>query len=474
MKYFKLDLLTLLISLFIFSSCEKDGTIGLDIDAQDSVKTAFTDTVTVRTTTVLEDDVATSGILQNPFGRIDDPVFGTTTVSLALGLSLPFDNYKFGVSPTLDSAILVLKYGDEFFGDSLTSKYVIDVHELSDNTPFSSLKTYTSKSVFEKATVRIGGLPEDLPKHPVARRFQWKDSTTVVSVIKGAFDKIVNVAPQIRIPITNTTFINRFFTATENDLKNNTNFAKHIKGLYVSIDSMQSTGNGGLTFFNLQSEISSLEIYYKSGTGTAKDTNVAKFRVSGASEIKRKRKPTVQTQIDLPSQNYPTVYAQPLSGSRIKLNFPYIKQLAAKGNVSINKAELFIPVVQDPTDPFRLKPAPRLTLYRTDIAGQRQAVPDNAMLLDSRYLDERVFGGFYDATEKAYKFNISSYIQDLVNKAGVIQYDTYIAPFDQALTNRANITAAATTAARVVLGGPNPQSPGKSLIKLRITYTKPN
>jgi hypothetical protein len=466
MKYIKLDLLTLLISLFIFSSCEKTGTIGLDIAPEDSIKSVFTDTITVNTLTTKEDSVATSNISQNPFGLLTDPFLGTTEANLALGLNLPSDNYSFGTSPSLDSAVLVLKYGDEFYGDSLASNYAINVHQLK--SVFNTSKSYYNTSTWgDYSSEPVRGSVSNV------KRFAWNDSTIITSIVKGGPDKPATVAPQIRIRL-NSDFVNQYFLSTNasSKLKNNASFSAFLRGLYVTINRNQSTGAGGIIFFNLQSTISALEIYYKTPNGSAIDTNVAIFKAVGASEIKQTPTSLVQTQVQLQNPNanvsFPTVYVQPMAGLRTRLRFPYLNKLKEQGNISINKAELVVTATDAADNIF--KPAPRLTLYQLDIAGQRRPVPDNAIGIDNRFLDERIFGGFYNATSKTYTFNITSYIQDLINKP-IVQYDTFIAPIDLPLTGRSNISPSATTAARAVLGGKDhPQSP----IKLKITYTKPN
>ena len=469
MKYIKLDLLTLLVSLFIFSSCEKNGTIGLDIAPQESIKSIFTDTITVRTTTVAEDSVVTSSsrISQNPFGFINDPIFGTTEANLALGLNLPSDNFSFGTSPTLDSAVLVLKYGDEFYGDSLTSTYSINVRQL--NTVFNSSRVYYNTSPWQ---ANLNQNPINTQPATPIKRFAWNDSTVINGIVKGGPDKATKVAPQIRIKLNNDFVNSTFIAANASNFKNNTVFSNYLKGLFLTINKNESTGNGGIIFFNLQSSVSSLEIYYKTTNAAVIDTNVASFKVVGASEIKHDKTGTVvKAQMDNPTVSYQTVYVQPLAGARTKLRFPYLNKLKEQqGNISVNKAELVLSVVPDATVPAYFKPSPRLTLYRFDIAGQRKAVPDNDIGRDNRFLDERVFGGFYNATDKTYTFNITSYIHDLINK-GITQYDTFIAPIDLPLTGSPNVFPSATTAARAVLGGQDhPQFP----IKLKLTYTKPN
>src|SRR3546814_4925828 len=95
-------------------------------------------------------------------------------------------------------------------------------------------------------------------------------------------------------------------------------------------------------------------------------------------------------------------------------------------NIAINKAELVLYTSTDmPGDEFGIH-APRLTLYREDIAGQRQPVPDgdsrtsnNSYAGDGRslwyrYGNWRAFGGFMDEGESRYVFHLTSYIQDIL------------------------------------------------------------
>ena len=132
MKYLRLDLLTLLISLFIFSSCQKSENISLNAGSANLINSQLVDTSTVLTTSVQDDSVNTSGLSQHPFGYLADPLFGKTEANLAFTLTPPSDNLSFGTNPTLDSAVLVLKYGDELYGDSLNSSYTVNVHQLAE------------------------------------------------------------------------------------------------------------------------------------------------------------------------------------------------------------------------------------------------------------------------------------------------------------------------------------------------------
>ena len=132
MKFIRLDLLTLLISLFLFASCESTSTIGLEIDPNSAIQGALIDTATIFSRTVQEDIASTNSAIRHPMGFLKDPIFGTTEASLAMTVNLPYSAYNFGTTPQIDSAILVMNYGGQFYGDS-TATYSIDVHQLNLN-----------------------------------------------------------------------------------------------------------------------------------------------------------------------------------------------------------------------------------------------------------------------------------------------------------------------------------------------------
>ena len=75
MKFFRIDLLTLLISLFILSSCKNQDTIGLGIKTSGQATGILVDTATIFSNTALDDSVITSGLAKNPLAYFNDPIF---------------------------------------------------------------------------------------------------------------------------------------------------------------------------------------------------------------------------------------------------------------------------------------------------------------------------------------------------------------------------------------------------------------
>ena len=99
MKFFRLDLLTLLISLFILNSCKNEDTIGLGIDSSTQLNGSLIDTSTIIVNTqpdagnpLSKDSISTSGILQNTVGYFNDPVFGTTESNISPGCQFAQSN----------------------------------------------------------------------------------------------------------------------------------------------------------------------------------------------------------------------------------------------------------------------------------------------------------------------------------------------------------------------------------------------
>jgi hypothetical protein len=460
MKLFKLDLLTLLISLFILSSCQETESIGLEVNPATEIKGSLIDTITINASTVAEDSIITNTLSQYPLGYLNDPIMGKTTANIGLGLTLDPPGLSFGTSPVLDSAVLVLFYGKEFHGDS-TSKFKVEVRQLT-NPITETASHFNTKAIIHNSSILGSKLLS----------FNLKDSVRVSELVKGKPDVVRSKTPHIRIPLDKTFINNNFLLASTATLASNSAFNKAINGFYLTVDKSQSTGKGGIAFLNL-TDSSRLEVYYKSQNGTATDTTLQKFPIKNntapviANFTHDYTGTAIRTQLNNPNTKFDNIFVQGLAGLRTKLNFPHLDKLKSLGNITINKAELILTVVGG-SDGF--KPSPRLILYQTDIAKQRQFIPDfgpnpNIALTDFG------FGGYYDKTNKRYKFVVTSYIQDIV-RGRLKQYDTYIAPVAIDYNRQTGPVPSGTTATSVNFGSGKPGVSYK--MKLNIIYSKVN
>ncbi len=473
MKFLKLDLLTLLISLFLFASCENTSTIGLEVDPTSAIQGDLIDTATITSRTIQEDATPTQSLTRYPFGFINDPLLGTTTASVALSVNLPSEAYDFGTNAVLDSAILVLNFGGEFYGDS-TANYNIDVHQLTNN--LAKETSYLSSRTYPFENTLLGNYNGKVfPTTPFK----------VTDVLTGAPDTLKTVTPQIRLKLDNSFITNHIVALPTTSLKYNSYFQNVFRGLHVQIrpSSQGAMGNGGIMFFDFASTATSgVTLYYRkqnATTTTETDTVSVNFPISTgsaavAASVAHTNSTAVQDQIDNPNTQFATTYLKPLGGLRNKLAFPYLKKLRSEvGKMVVNKAELIIDLSAG-TDVAPFRAAPRLALYRNDIAAQRRNIPDNDASTTTYYGDPRAtgnFGGYFDSVNKRYVFTVTAYIQDLLDSK-TEDYGTFLSVTP---STAFELTPSFHTATRAVIGSFNPSpSAGDKIMKLNIYYTKIN
>ena len=488
MKFFRIDLLTLLISLFILNSCKNQDTVGFTLGTKGSISGSLVDTATIFTKTTTDDSVVTSGIAKCPLGYINDPIFGSTQSDLITDLNLPGNSASSGNvaytlpagTITIDSAVLILKYTQGFYGDSSahgTSKYVLNVYQLTQRQ--ASGGTYYSNTPWTHQSTLLGST--SLLNHTFAPRPNTK--VVIDSAVSGKVAVPDTVAPQIRIPISPTFLNNELFYASAAQLASNLIFQNSVKGLYITVDKTQSTGTGGTM---MVTGADSLAIYIRAASGTVIDTEIVYLpTVQHASYIHSVRSTVFQNAItNKTSVTDSTVYLQGLTGSRVKVSFPYLDSLFSNRNVGgvnnviINRAELVVTMKPVSGDiPGYLVPLPRLSLYELDIAHQRIQIPDAYSL--STEAGVAAFGGFYSIygkTPNTYHFLVTEYIQNRITNK-LIDYGTYLAPIDTTNLTSLDITPSAQVGARTIAGGgyvnalpkSNPQTYS---MRLNVIYTK--
>jgi hypothetical protein len=450
MKFYKLGLLTLLISLFILSSCKRQDGIGLD-PATEVTGTLLTDT-SVIANTVPEDSVITNNAkARAPLAYFKDPELGTTEANIAVVLSTPGAvSYTLPTGTiTIDSARLILPYSTNgFYGDSLLSAYKIDVHQLSERIVTS--KGYYNTKHFEFNSALLG------TKTFAARAH---DTLKILSQVKGGPDTLIKVPPQVRVPIDADFIKQNFFNASQSSLTTPAIFENFVKGLYITLDKNQTTGAGGNMFFNLTN--AALTVYYRNNSGTAIDTTAISLALgTNVNEIKHTYSTNVKAALANTSTNG-LIYLQGLVGLRAKVTLPDVKKIfASAGNVVINRAELVVKVNPGSAAPFA--PIKRLSLYKYDIAHQRTTLQD-ASTTDPRA--SAALGG-YNATTGEYHFIVTAYLQDLL-RGKAVDYGTYLAPTDPTIATT-DLSPNANYAERSIVSAKN--SPYR--IKLNIIYTK--
>ena len=267
MKFTKQDLLTLLIGLFLFASCKNPNGVGLDVDPNSALQGTLVNDQLVTSQTVKEPDLTTSILSSHPIGYMVDPIFGKTESSVGMTV-VPSETSLDFTSATLDSAVLVLNLGTQFYGDTATSKYSIDVYQLS-----NAITKYKSSDVIAHNSNVLGNFNS---------RIFPNTKVKVTEVVTSGKDTIRTMTPQIRIPLNKTFIQNTILSLPTTGTSSNAKFVDYFKGLYAEINKSSSTGTGGIAFLDFAGSNSYVQLVYRkpnttSGTDTLSKNFPTKF-----------------------------------------------------------------------------------------------------------------------------------------------------------------------------------------------------
>ena len=473
MKFTKQDLLTLLIGLFLFASCKNPDGVGLDVDPSSAVTGTLV--VSPVTTQLVEETAATTlGQPRYPLGYMVDPVFGKTEAGIAMTVYPVSTSYDFGTAAQLDSAVLVLKFDEsstvtKFYGDTVNSKYSIDVFQLA-----NTVTNYKSSDVQAINNTLLGNFTGKLAPNT---------KTKVYDIVTGKADTLKVVPAQIRIPLNKAFIQNNILNLGTAGTSSNAKFINAFKGLYAQVNKSSSTGTGGIAFFNFTGTDSYVQLVWKKvNSSSGIDTASVNFPIGAlnsssqitgvAANFKHDYVGTpIQTQIDAPTASYNVTYLQGLAGVKTKISFDELTGFVGKyGKGIINKAELVVELGGGaPAYPFNA--AQRLSLYRWDIAHQPANIPDyNNFAVSSSGISaagEALYGGYFDSTKNRYIFIITNYVQSIID--GTLKDEgTFLAPTSYNLFQN---VPTATSAERSIIGTGNTAT---NKMKLNIYYTKIN
>ncbi len=425
------DLLIILISLFIFQACKKEGDLGLEKQInEDGLTGDKVDTCNIQMFSVKDDSVISSGFVRNQLGEFKDPQFGNTKASIAFQAILSQNNVNFGTSPTLDSVVLVMGYiadkSQRFYGDS-SGRMTIDVYQLDEDISNDSVY-YSNKNFKTKSTI-IG---------TVNHQPSPNDSIIIQNILDGKKDTVIKVYPQLRVRLNDTFGQELLSKSGQVELSDNTAFLNAYKGFYIQ--ATRTSGDGGIMSFDLtNSNRSYLVLYYKTTTDT---TNFVFNINSVAANVNKYEHDYVGTEVALQLSDSTLgnekVFIQSLAGLRAKLRFPTLQNLLDSGLISINKAEIVI-------KPYTGSETPYTPISTLALKGRTTS--NTEVLLSTAN---------YNSTKKEYQLEFTKSLQQIL--LGKLVFKEYYLE-DNSKQIRAN---------RTLVSGFNSSSP----IRLRIFYTK--
>ncbi len=324
--------------------CDPTGDIGVAPLAP--VGTFYTDTLTVRTSTVLADSVRTTSPDVYLMGRYVDPIFGTITASSFVQFSLEAA-VNFDATAVYDSLVLQTPY-NYTYGDTLPAQ-TISIHRLREQVV--PLKNYYNDSKLAY---------DDVPL------------TT-----KSFLPRPVTDGGLLRFRLPDVLGKELFALSGKDAGKSNLEFAKILNGLALIPGDKNTTVMG----FPAAGGALRLQLWFH----TKSDTTAQGFRIPavvtdtrtgnsvvrlGFNRVTADRKGTPLANL-MPSMPLPSssesaaTYVQDALGVRTKIEIPYLKSLAKNGPIAINRAELSVKPVLTANGPGITIP-PYLLLFETN------------------------------------------------------------------------------------------------------------
>jgi len=384
--------LSVLLSVLI-ASCTKDlSPIGIELlDEVDLLGLGYTDTVTINAYSIPEDSIYTRNLTYTQIGSMNDPIFGQTTANFYTQLFITKSKTRFGVSPVFDSAYLYLPYKGSF-GDTL-SNMTLRVYSLTESI-IDSLHSYSNTTLSYDQANPIGEITFQPRPH---------DS----SFYEGS-----KHLPMLRIPI-NSNFGNTILNADTTSLNNNVGFVKYFKGICIVAEPQNSPGKGAILTFSVPTDYSRIAMYYHN---LANDT-VRSYSFAITSDCSRFQNydhdgfsqaiPALRQQLEgdtlLGSQ---FLFAQGLSGSKIKIQFPYLDKWFENEKVVINDAQLI------------LGNASVSEVFENPFSVTLRGIGESGTTSPYSIVDESegssYFDGYYTKSTNSYRFRITRYVQQVL------------------------------------------------------------
>ena len=359
--------------------------------------------------------------------------------SIYTELTLSGSNVSFGTNAIIDSVILTLKYNDalSFYGDLFTPQN-IEVYRVNESM--------SNEEYYSNETLSLNGVLGSLSFSPFLN-----DSVQIINNGDTTF-----YDPHIRIALNNT-FGQEIINAgtSGNTIADNAELLGIINGLHITpstnvTNSTLSKGEGAIIYYDLNSSLSTLTLYYHNDT----DTTSYSFLINSESKkFNHFEQNYTNTDIEnqLAGSNYDStiVYLQAMGGLKTKVEIPHIKELASLGNVIINKAEIVFPLKSGSDGTYPAVSTASLTGINSE---------GDAVFLVDNFEGTDYFGGALDS-DKTYTFNIARHIQQLINTPEEEDYGLYLIATGSAINSNRSII--------------NSAKHSSSKIKLNITYTKP-
>lgn len=383
--------------VYIFSSCQRNDIEFGTIPENNYTNLVYTDTIDVKLSTILTDSFATNGDSAFLIGRYSDPYLGTVSAKAFFQLTVPSSIPTIPSSAKFDSLTFIIRPNNYYYGDTSKTQ-TIYIYELANAISYSyNSQLYNTSDIAVKSiplgtrTVRINPNATD----SVSIRLQDAKGLELYSKLQQSSGDVVNESE----------FLN-YFRGISIAMGNNDTTA--VLGLLGTAGSLTMRVHYHTTipypedhfidFASLANSYSFNQVLTnRSGTGLVSGT-------TGRTEI-----PSAGTN-DLS-------FMQPGTGLYLKTTFPSLKSILSNENiVKLVKAELIIRPTYLSFDKHKYVLPSQLYLTQTDASNTAGGYIVDSTGGSILYVDPFMDNIYGENTH--YRFNITSYINQLLNTAG--------------------------------------------------------
>lgn len=374
--------------VLLTASCDDKGNLGMELlPASDLINvTNVTEKNSIRAYSFIDDSLRTDESSTSLLGTFNDPVFGKTTIDLALQFRLgAFPN--FGTNPVADSVVFYFYYRN-IYGDT-SSVQKLQVYEL------------------EEALDPDANYYDDVDLSVYASNFKlaetdFQPKVKLDTVYKDTTYQLVGIK-------LDQSLAQKLISADSLDMVNNDVFLNYFKGLYVR--SAGTEGSGAIVSLSLLGSgslsASAVVLYYHNSEDT---TNVAYYVTEFSARVNSLKHDYSQTafyqQLNKEIQPDSLLYIQATGGIQSKLYLPFLDGWKDSTQITVNKAELIFSVDTLASD-YRKYPLPeQLLLTYIDDEGNEYLPRD--------YSFSPLFYGGYLLSDQTYRFNITQHLQSIV------------------------------------------------------------
>jgi hypothetical protein len=381
----------------LFMACDPPKDIGLT--PLTPVGTFYTDTLTVRTSTVLADSVRTSNPDVFLVGRYQDPIFGKITASSHFWMNANPTTVPIGSEARYDSLVLLMAYGYTY-GDTLPTQKIA-VHRLTQD--LSRTTTYYNNSQVSYESTPLGEttfLPH--PNNLGSMRIKLSDAlgtelfTLLSNSANQTSDKIHGVLKGLAlVPGANNTAIIGVPGGPQ------TIFLQ----MYFRSSATDTTAKAYTMYANLGT--------VGGGTYRAGFNRVTADRTGTPLEGLQPLRPRHASA----TNGY--TYVQDALGIMTKIEIPYLSSIRKNGPAAINRAQLSIRPDQSFNRPGITHPS-FLVMLETDSTNRIKRNAGNELIVNS---DISGFSSFtidpqivpYNNTSRDYTFYLTTQLQAILS-----------------------------------------------------------